>query len=429
MMEGSPAPAAGNGTAPPNGMYAPATNGGAAQFAVAGSAPQRVEDPNAKSLYVGSLDPRVTEQALLEVFSTARPVVAVKIIVDKRQTHGGLNYGFVEFANHQDAEVALQGLNGRRIIDSEIRVNWAFTSGAQAYEDTNSHFHIFVGDLSSDVNDQLLGKAFSAYPSISDARVMWDMTSGKSRGYGFVAFRDRADAEKAIAQMNGEWLGSRAIRVNWANQKASARPKHTPEHQAPLAYESVRDQTAQYNTTVYVGNLTNYTTQEQLQALFQGFGFVLEFRMQPERGFAFVKMDSHENAAMAITQLNGTPLNGRPLKCSWGKDRVTDSKANFDALAVQAAANPAYTYPYVYGIPPQQQFSMPGAANQQQQPPPPPQGSAHPQGWNNFGYESYGYYGNPNYPQQPGQMAQPPAGAAPGSVPSVNSAHTPEGSY
>lgn len=48
---------------------------------------------------------------------------------------------------------------------------------------------------------------------------MWDPVSGKSRGFGFVAFRDKTDAEQAIATMNGEWLGSRAIRCNWATQK------------------------------------------------------------------------------------------------------------------------------------------------------------------------------------------------------------------
>ena len=48
---------------------------------------------------------------------------------------------------------------------------------------------------------------------------MWDMNTGKSRGFGFVAFRNKAHAEQAIATMNGERLGSRAIRVNWANQK------------------------------------------------------------------------------------------------------------------------------------------------------------------------------------------------------------------
>lgn len=54
---------------------------------------------------------------------------------------------------------------------------------------------------------------------------MWDPVSGKSRGFGFVAFRDKADAEQAIATMNGEWLGSRAIRCNWATQKGKIRAR------------------------------------------------------------------------------------------------------------------------------------------------------------------------------------------------------------
>lgn len=64
----------------------------------------------------------------------------------------------------------------------------------------------------------------------SDARVMWDVNSGKSRGYGFVAFRDKTDAEQAIATMNGEWLGSRAIRCNWANQKGQPGPGGQGQH-------------------------------------------------------------------------------------------------------------------------------------------------------------------------------------------------------
>lgn len=44
--------------------------------------------------------------------------------------------------------------------------------------------------------------------------------------------------------------------------------------------------------------------------------------MQADRGFAFVKLDSHENAALAIVNLQGTPVHGRQLKCHWGKDRM-----------------------------------------------------------------------------------------------------------
>jgi nucleolysin TIA-1/TIAR len=162
------------------------------------------------------------------------------------------------------AETAIQTLNGRKIFDTEIRVNWAYQNTA-AKEDLTNHFHVFVGDLSPEVNDDVLSKAFAAFGSLSDARVMWDMNSGKSRGYGFLAFRDRTDAEQAIATMNGEWLGSRAIRVNWANQKnqgmaPTSGTSPTPGASGgggggggaisgPLTFESVVAQTGAFNTT------------------------------------------------------------------------------------------------------------------------------------------------------------------------------------
>src|SRR6266571_2095321 len=156
-------------------------------------------------LYVGNLSPRVTEYMLTEIFAVAGPVQHVKIIPDKNYQHGGLNYGFVEYIDMRAAETALQTLNGRKIFDTEIRVNWAY-QGSQNKEDTTGHYHVFVGDLSPEVNDEVLAKAFNAFGTLSDARVMWDMNSGKSRGYGFLAFRDKTDAEQAIATMNGEWL-------------------------------------------------------------------------------------------------------------------------------------------------------------------------------------------------------------------------------
>ena len=171
----------------------------------------------------------------------------------------------------------MQTLNGRRVHQQEIRVNWAYQSNTVTKEDTSNHFHIFVGDLSNEVNDEVLLQAFSAFGTVSEARVMWDMKTGRSRGYGFVAFRDRGDAEKALSNMDGEWLGSRAIRCNWANQKgqpsysqqqAMTQMGMTPttpfgHHSFPTqdanSYEMVVQQTPAWQTTCYVGNLTPYT--------------------------------------------------------------------------------------------------------------------------------------------------------------------------
>ena len=254
-------------------------------------------------------------------------------------------------------------------------MNWAYQSNTSNKEDTSNHFHIFVGDLSNEVNDEVLLQAFSAFGSVSEARVMWDMKTGRSRGYGFVAFRERQDAEKALASMDGEWLGSRAIRCNWANQKgqpsisqqqAMAAMGMTPttpfgHHHFPThgvqSYDMVVQQTPQWQTTCYVGNLTPYTTPNDLVPLFHNFGYVVETRFQSDRGFAFVKMDTHENAAMAICQLSGYNVNGRPIKCSvclilvavlylaylwqWGKDRPPTGQ--FEQYSPQSSMNSAMT--------------------------------------------------------------------------------------
>ncbi|KAJ3736989.1 hypothetical protein DFJ43DRAFT_391420 [Lentinula guzmanii] len=354
------------------------------------------EAPRRAHLYVGNLSPRVTEFMLTEIFAVAGPVQHVKIIPDRNYQHGGLNYGFVEYIDMRAAETALQTLNGRKIFDTEIRVNWAY-QGQQNKEDTTGHYHVFVGDLSPEVNDEVLAKAFSAFGTMSDARVMWDMNSGKSRGYGFLAFRDKTDAEQAIATMNGEWLGSRAIRVNWANQKTQGSPPMSSSPQrpggaslgtapapinfqgGPLSYESVVQQTPAYNTTVYVGNLVPYCTQADLIPLFQSIGYLSEIRMQADRGFAFVKLDTHEHAAMAIVQLQGQMVHGRSIKCSWGKDRA-DGAAPAPISPTAGAAAPYGNMP-MYGMP---------------QP-------------NTFGQYAYGGYGG-----FPNQAAGTPGGGAPG---------------
>jgi nucleolysin TIA-1/TIAR len=144
--------------------------------------------PKKPHLYIGNLSPRVTDQMLVEIFSVAGNVVSAKIIQDRNFQHGGFNYGFVEYADMRSAEQALTTLNGRKIFDAEVRVNWAY-QGQASREDTQHHYHVFVGDLSPDVNDDVLGKAFIQFASLSEARVMWDMNSGKSRGYGFLSFR------------------------------------------------------------------------------------------------------------------------------------------------------------------------------------------------------------------------------------------------
>ena len=80
---------------------------------------------------------------------------------------------------------------------------------------------LFVGSLSWDTNDDGLNEAFSQFGEITEAKVITDRDSGRSRGFGFVTFSDDEAADKAVAAMNGFELDGRSIRVDVAQDRRS----------------------------------------------------------------------------------------------------------------------------------------------------------------------------------------------------------------
>ena len=78
---------------------------------------------------------------------------------------------------------------------------------------------LFVGSLSWDTNDESLRNAFSDHGEITEALVISDRDSGRSRGFGFVTFDDDESADKAVAALNGTELDGRTIKVDVAQAK------------------------------------------------------------------------------------------------------------------------------------------------------------------------------------------------------------------
>lgn len=84
--------------------------------------------------------------------------------------------------------------------------------GGQVWEDhsladwTDDDFRIFCGDLGNDVNDELLTRTFSKYPSFQRAKVVRDKRTSKSKGYGFISFKDPQDFIRAMKEMDGEFI-------------------------------------------------------------------------------------------------------------------------------------------------------------------------------------------------------------------------------
>ena len=78
---------------------------------------------------------------------------------------------------------------------------------------------LFVGGLSWDTSDMSLKAAFEQFGLVTDAKVITDRDTGRSRGFGFVTFEDGAAAETAMSAMDGAELDGRRVRVNEAQER------------------------------------------------------------------------------------------------------------------------------------------------------------------------------------------------------------------
>src|SRR5579864_3138177 len=78
---------------------------------------------------------------------------------------------------------------------------------------------LYVGNLSYDVTDSQLEQMCAQYGTVESAQVIMDRDTGRSKGFGFVEMKTDQEAQAAIAGLNGQQSGGRALTVNEARPK------------------------------------------------------------------------------------------------------------------------------------------------------------------------------------------------------------------
>src|SRR3989442_7400499 len=78
---------------------------------------------------------------------------------------------------------------------------------------------LYVGNLNYSVTDSDLMKLFEPHGTVESAQVIMDRDTGRSKGFGFVEMGSDAEAQAAIAALNGQDSGGRALTVNEARPK------------------------------------------------------------------------------------------------------------------------------------------------------------------------------------------------------------------
>ena len=79
--------------------------------------------------------------------------------------------------------------------------------------------NIYCGNLSYALSESELRDAFANYGAVSSVKILTDRETGRSRGFGFVEMPNQAEAEAAVANLNGKDVGGRPLRVNEARPR------------------------------------------------------------------------------------------------------------------------------------------------------------------------------------------------------------------
>ena len=84
---------------------------------------------------------------------------------------------------------------------------------------------LYVGNLPYSVRDEDLQQSFGQFGAVTSAKVMMERDTGRSKGFGFVEMASDAEAQAAIAGMNGQPLGGRSVVVNEARPMEARPPR------------------------------------------------------------------------------------------------------------------------------------------------------------------------------------------------------------
>lgn len=133
-------------------------------------------------------------------------------------------YCFVQFPTDEMALNAMHKLNGKVIPQTNppVRFRLNHAGGGATRPSQDKEYSLWVGDLTPEVDDYTLYRAFSTrYPSIRTAKVILD-TSGYSRGYGFVRFASEEEQKSCLVAMNGyKGLGGKPLKISNAVAKTT----------------------------------------------------------------------------------------------------------------------------------------------------------------------------------------------------------------
>ncbi|CAN9194754.1 unnamed protein product [Alternaria alternata] len=275
------------------------TNVAAAQAEAPTPTTAPANNQNSASLYVGELDPSVTEAMLFELFSSIGQVASIRVCRDA-VTRRSLGYAYVNYNSSEDGEKALEELNYTVIKGKPCRIMWSQRDPALR---KTGQGNVFIKNLDHAIDNKALHDTFAAFGNILSCKVAQDEL-GNSKGYGFVHYETAEAANNAIKHVNGMLLNEKKVFVG----------HHIPKKERMSKFEEMK---ANF-TNIYVKNIDLEVSDEDFRELFEKHGDITSASIARDdqgksRGFGFVNYIKHEAASAAVDALNDTDFRGQKL--------------------------------------------------------------------------------------------------------------------
>merc|ERR1719468_948345 len=235
---------------------------------------------------------------LFEKFSTAGPVLSIRVCRDMI-TRRSLGYAYVNFQQPADAERALDTMNFDVLKGRPIRIMWS-------------------------QRDPSLRR--SGVGNILSCKVAQDPSNGESKGYGFVHFETEEAALSAIEKVNGMLLNGKKVFVG----------RFVPRKDREIEL----GEKAKKFTNVFIKNLGDEADDTTLTDMFSKYGKITSVKiMKGEddkgKGFGFVSFEDPTQAEAAVTELNGSEIEGKMIyvgRAQKKAERQAELKRKFEAL-------------------------------------------------------------------------------------------------
>ncbi|GER33307.1 RNA-binding protein [Striga asiatica] len=191
-----------------------------------GSLDESYTEPSEEAkVFVGNLPYDVDSETLAQLFGQAG-VVEVAEVIYKRQADQSRGFGFVTMSTVEEAEKALKMFNRYDLNGRVLTVTKATKKDSRPERvprTYHSSFRLYVTNLPWQVDDARLGQFFSKHCKVVEARVIYDINTSRSRGFGFVTMSSEKELNDAIAALDGQDLDGRAIRISVAEEKPRRR--------------------------------------------------------------------------------------------------------------------------------------------------------------------------------------------------------------